>query len=87
MSSARRLAGTLLARQLYRQCPRIRHQSTIAQAARGPGYASNVKIVQPALTTVRWHSAPASQSKHYDFAGIKEMTEKPSPDRVLIGNS
>ncbi|KAK5175508.1 uncharacterized protein LTR77_000647 [Saxophila tyrrhenica] len=56
--------------------------------------AFTIGPVQPAVHTrnrpviafhqLRYHSAPSSNSKVYDFGQIKELTEKPSSDRILI---
>ena len=42
---------------------------------------------QSAFAFLRHHSAPASNSKVYAFDQIKELTESPSSDRILIGTS
>lgn len=43
------------------------------------------RAIRPAYASVRWHSAPASNSKVYDFEQVKKITESPSEDFILIG--
>lgn len=87
MSTLRRTAAPLLTRQICRQCLRSGARSYIPTTSR-PQAPRPKMLAQPTLTSVpmRWHSAPAQQSTQYDFAQIKQMIEKPSADRILIGN-
>ncbi|KAF7190135.1 Thiosulfate sulfurtransferase RDL2, mitochondrial [Pseudocercospora fuligena] len=41
-------------------------------------------LLKPRFTPVRWHSASGSLSKVYDFSTIKDLSEKPSAERILI---
>ncbi|KXS94671.1 hypothetical protein AC578_10090 [Pseudocercospora eumusae] len=40
--------------------------------------------LKPSIPSVRWHSAPASLSKVYNFDAVKDISEKPSAGRILI---
>ncbi|KAK8217269.1 hypothetical protein M8818_001522 [Zalaria obscura] len=40
--------------------------------------------VQKVTVPVRWHSSSGSKSTVYDFESIKDLSSKPSEDRILI---
>lgn len=88
MATFRRAAAPLLSQQICQSCLRssTTARTTFARTLARPQRAQT-RTIQPSLTSIRWHSAPANPSKQYDFAQIKQLTEQPSSERILIGAS
>ncbi|CAK4033865.1 Hypothetical predicted protein [Lecanosticta acicola] len=83
MAFTRSAATATLRTNLCRQCRQLATRQFSQPAAVRPRLQNSTPI-RPALTTIRQHSAPASNSKVYDFDQIKAISEKPSKDRILI---
>ena len=79
MAFARSAATAVLRSNLCRQC--ARSTRSFSQVAVKPVQRSN----KLALGAVRWHSAPATSSKVYDFSHVKKLSESPSKETILVG--
>ncbi|EME47018.1 hypothetical protein DOTSEDRAFT_69111 [Dothistroma septosporum NZE10] len=81
MFFARSTGNAVLRTNICRQCQRTTQRS-FTQALRPQKFTQ--RTTRPTVTSVRWHSAPVSNSKVYDFSKIKQISDKPSEDVVLI---
>ena len=81
MASIRAAAAPMLSRSI-RRLPR--RTTTKRPFYLGP-QPSSQRNIRPAFAPVRWHSAPATNSKVYEFNEVKQMIDQPSPDRIIIG--
>lgn len=83
MAFARSAATAALRSNVCRQCSRSTWRSfTHAGATRPAVQRSSSK---PAFAAVRWHSAPATSSKVYDFGHVKQLSQSPSSESILVG--
>lgn len=83
MAFARSAATAALRSNVCRQCSRSTWRSfTQAGATRPAVQRSSSK---PAFAAVRWHSAPATSSKVYDFSHVKQLSQSPSSESILVG--
>lgn len=84
MASIRSVALSALRANVGRQTRTV----VTRQLWTGSGISQPVqRSIRPAFVPRRWHSAPSSRSKVYDFAQVKELSGSPSPERVLIGEN
>lgn len=83
MATTRRAAASLLSSNVCRACLRTQAIRPAAQRISSLQQRGQTAI-RPAFVSVRWHSAPAG-SKTYSFDQMKQYTESPSSDRVIIG--
>ncbi|EMF15514.1 Rhodanese-like protein [Sphaerulina musiva SO2202] len=82
MAFARSAATAALRSNVCRQCSRSTWRSfTHAGATRPAVQRSSSK---PAFAAVRWHSAPATSSKVYDFGHVKQLSQSPSSESILV---
>ena len=84
MANARPARVPMLAIHVSRQCIKALPRRSFAHAATRPQYGARPTF-KPTFVAVRWHSAPASNQKVYDFDQVKQLSSSPSPDRILIG--
>lgn len=82
MAFARSAATAVLRSSVCTQCRRV----ASARAFPQPAIRPRPQLAQRTLASnVRWHSAPASNSKVYDFSQVQKLAESPSGGTVLIG--
>nr|POE53787.1 thiosulfate sulfurtransferase rdl2, mitochondrial [Quercus suber] len=84
MAVARRVASSFVARaSSWQSCANTPSSLHAPQRLTGASHFQP-RAVRPAFVPARWHSAPSSQSKVYDFNDIQKLSSSPSTDRVLI---
>lgn len=84
MATLRTRAVPAFSYGICRQCSRASARRSLVQSVRRP-LSLKHNALRPAIVPSRWHSTPASNSKVYEFDQIKQISERPSPDRILIG--
>ncbi|KAF7845721.1 hypothetical protein BT93_L0992 [Corymbia citriodora subsp. variegata] len=84
MALARPVALAAIRTNVCRQCQQLLRPQNFSAPALRSSQPSVHRGIRPSFTPVRWHSAPASKSKVYDFQQVKQISEKPSAERVLI---
>ncbi len=83
MTITRSAATAALRSKICRQCVRSTRSFTQVVAIKP---VQTQRSNQPACAAaVRWHSAPASSPKVYDFGQIKKLSESPAKETVLVG--
>lgn len=83
MAYIRRAAAPIVTRITGQACNRIVVRPAFARSTLPS--ASKSSRIGPSHASVRWHSAPASASKVYEYDQIRALSESPSEDRILIG--
>ncbi|KAK4505960.1 hypothetical protein PRZ48_003925 [Zasmidium cellare] len=82
MAFARSAATAALRTNVCQQCRRSLTSKAFSQASRPQKTIQ--RAIRPAFASVRWHSAPASNSKVYDFSQVKQLSDSPKEGTVLI---
>lgn len=86
MASTRTTTVSIVSKFSFQRCSGILARRSFVQPARREQYLGH-KVFRPTAASVRWHSAPASNSRVYGFDQVKELSESPSSNRILIGMS
>lgn len=91
MASIRGVVAPKLSRSICQQCRRSLTSRSFARAATTSQLqprrnSPTMGTTTTPVTRIRWHSADfAKKSKVYEFNDIKQITESPSDERILIG--
>lgn len=84
MAFTRSAATAALRSNVCRQCRQVAARQFSQPALRRNVLKPTSPIAKPAFTPIRHHSAPGTKSKVYDYAQVKEISSKPSAERILI---
>lgn len=85
MVSVRRAVTPLITRSIYREPATKITRSAFTLHTVRPNAAR--PALRPFTSSIRYHSAPATQSRVYEFEQIRQLSESPSKERILIGKA